>query len=98
MICSAPRPTPFFGVSSSPTNIKRETIPTDGFGTMLYYVEQNHLLEGHVLVVMGRGLAWAEAKPSAFYQVVELQPVRIRRIMGDASTPDDIRLTASHGV
>jgi hypothetical protein len=61
-------------------------------------VEPAHLLEGQILIILGRGFTWAETKPLAFYQVVELQPVRIRRIMGDASTPDNIRLTAAPAV
>ena len=83
------------GLLAASTQLRGEPLPTEGFGTNLCCVEPAHLLEGQILVILGRGFTWAETETLAFYQVVDLQPVRIRRIMGDASTTDNIRLTAA---
>jgi len=86
------------GLLAASTQLRGEPLPNEGFGTNLCCVEPAYLLEGQILVILGRGFTWADAKPLAFYQVVELQPVRLRRIMGDASTPVNIRLTAAPAV
>jgi hypothetical protein len=65
--------------------------PISGVGTMITMLAQQHLFVGNVIIVTHND-TWESLKPVAFYQVVEVGPIRVQKIYGDDTAPDYIML------
>ena len=76
------------------------TVAIEGFGTSICLTSPSHLLLGQVAVLV-RGTDWlatvdVSARPIALFQVVEIQPPRLRKIYG--AGPDKILLAANEPI
>ena len=74
-----------------------KTIAIEGFGTTICLTLPSHLLVGQVSVLV-RGTDWLDtegvsARPIALFQVVEVQPPRLRKIYQEG--PDKVLLVAN---
>jgi len=65
--------------------------PVSGVGTMITMLAQQHLFVGNVIIVTHND-TWDTVKPVAFYQVVEVEPIRVQKIYGDDTAPDYIMI------
>jgi hypothetical protein len=72
--------------------LRQERIPPiSGVGTMITMLAREHLFVGNVVIVTHND-TWETLKPVVFYQVVEIEPVRVQKLYGDDDAPDYIML------